>query len=519
MIFGDREIHKSKLLPMAVLIMTPAICAGLLTVITNTDKNHIITSLLLSLLMCFVYVIALYIVVMRMQEKSLEKSENNVNNAGNKVIASIYVIRYAVRLLIIMYFLVKACRTLMLDGYNAIVILLPITIVGAAMGAGGLHKALNFYQVVFITVIVLTVFIGVGGLENFSLTNICESVSWESTGSLLSDICSVMKRGYLFFLAFAMIEFVVFIYAMVSCRKRSMLMASVGTALIWGIIACVFVIGLLGLTALKTGRKNILHVVGALKFPFTGISHFGLPICILFVISVICIMSIHFVFIGGITSYAWKGVRKNCFMIFFTAILLILYPLFERIIENVGAYRMIVSYMGIVDIPLSIIAPAFSVRRRLKLKETAAMIIGCFIAVILTGCGSIPMEDVDYLTVIAINGDEDGMDFTFVADTIEGGETMETLSYYEACTLKDAIEAYDKEHVKAIDSSHTEYIVCPDMETFDSVADELNQKYAVSYVEVIIDYELSHNIQKLEEKGIRKYIEGHYEGQCMAVME
>lgn len=515
----DEKIHVSKLLPAAVLIMAPVGCVGLLTIITKTGRNHLITSLFLSLLISLVYVVALYVVITKMQKKLVLNETGDKYKHGSRIIALIYVIRYSIRLLIIMYVLANACKVLMLSGYNSLVIILPAVLLGIVMGVRGLYKILDFYQVIFIAVIILLIFTGICGIENFSADKLASLVSWELPDGIAVSVCSIMKRGYMFFLSFSMLEFVVFIYAMIRGRKRSMLLYSSGIAMLIGVIASVFVIGLLGLTSLENGSKNILHVVGALKLPFSNISHLGLPICTLFVISGVCILGIHFVFTGEAVTYAWENVRKIPFMLVYGTGLLIIYPFFENFLERAEIYTIIAGYMGMIDIPLSILAPAFAVRRKLKLKETAAMIIGTILVLLLAGCGSKPLEDVDYLTVIILDQNQGEINYTFVVDTISGSETAEEVETYRASSLQDAIDTYDMEHVKSLDSSHTEYIVSPDRAVYEKVSSELNEQFAVSYLEVIIDAELAANIGQLEENSIRKYIENHYEGQCMATLE
>ena len=509
---NDEKIHVSKLLPASVLMIAPAGTVGMLAIISKTGKNHLITSLFLSLLICLIYVIALYIVVSKMQEKTEKKS-------SNKTLALIYVTRYSIRLLILMYVASRACRVLMLNGYSSGIILIPVIFTGIIMGIRGLHAALDFYQAIFIAAIILFIFIGLSGIENLSLSRVTDLISWELPEGFATSVCSVMKRGYLFFLAFSMIEFVVFIYAMVRRRKRSMLIKSSVTSIVIALVGCVFVVGLLGIASLESGRRNILHLVGALKLPFSDISHLGLPVCMIFVISLVCLVGIHFVFAGEMTRFAWKNVKIIPFMFIYGIGLLVIYPLFEGFASRVGIYRLTAGYMGMIDIPLSIIAPVFASKTKLKLKDGAAMVIGAVFAIILTGCGSVPLEDVDYLTVIAINQNQGQMEYTFVMDAVSGGDAEEKVESYTADSLEEAIEAYDKEHVKPLDDSHTEYIISPDMETYMMASAELNQRFAVTYLEVIIDAELTYGIKDMEEDNIRKYIEGHYEGECMGVME
>ena len=107
---------------MALLVL-PGMITFVATLIPSYfGRNCLILSLFLTLCMAFAYVIALYIVYMKIDERGNSES----GKVKNRTIALIYGARTAVRMGLLLFVLAECSRQLMLKRYTVIAISIPL---------------------------------------------------------------------------------------------------------------------------------------------------------------------------------------------------------------------------------------------------------------------------------------------------------------------------------------------------------------------------------------------------------
>ena len=211
-------------------------------------------------------------------------------------------------------------------------------------------------------------------------------------------------------------------------------------------------------------------------------------------------------------------IRGGCVVVLF-----LLFLWMDRFLGERDAGRAFMSYIAAVDIPLSVLVPAFAGRKRTnpgKLAKMAAEVIGgVLIACMLSGCMDRSIEAVDYLRVVMISETEGGYEYTFVTDSLEGAESAAESEEREypvvAESLQQARAEYDQAHDRSLDLSHVEYIVVDSEETLRQMYPELIKEFVTNYVEVICTDSLC---QGEASGSIRKYIATHYKGECLATL-
>ena len=211
-------------------------------------------------------------------------------------------------------------------------------------------------------------------------------------------------------------------------------------------------------------------------------------------------------------------IRSGCVVVLF-----LLFLWMSRFLGERDAGRAFMIYIAAVDIPLSVLVPAFVGRKRTnpgKLAKMAAEVIGGILLVsILSGCMDRSIEAVDYLRVVMISETDRGYEYTFVTDSLEGAESAAESEEREypvvAESLQRARAEYDQAHDRSLDLSHVEYIVVDSEETLRQMYPELIKEFVTNYVEVVC----TDSLYQGEASGsIRKYIAAHYKGECLATL-
>lgn len=519
---------------------------NMVQIMTDFSKNNGILSLFLMLILALVYVVLLHLAlsgVVKLSDPAKEKTEITGakvwNNKKKVAIASIYVIRYAIRVLFLLYFFVQGSRILMLPDYAGTVLVVPVLLALFYMAGKGLRGYIGFAEASVIGIGITLVLFIICGFWNADFSRLKEYVEFQMQASVCNTICQVLIKGYLMIVGLCMLEFVMYLYLRVEKRRRGMLVWTVSVPVVLAIVASCFVISLLGLQGKTMTSKGILNVVGAMMFPGGANARLGLLACYLLVIFGLLLLAIHIVFVCQFVDEIWKiicvwrksqasaedmeekrslWIRGGCVVVLF-----LLFLWMGRFLGERDAGRAFMSYIAAVDIPLSVLVPAFAGRKRTnpgKLAKMAAEVIGgVLIACMLSGCMDRSIEAVDYLRVVMISETEGGYEYTFVTDSLEGAESAAESEEREypvvAESLQQARTEYDQAHDRSLDLSHVEYIVVDSEETLRQMYPELIKEFVTNYVEVIC----TDSLYQGEASGsIRKYIAMHYKGECLATL-
>ena len=519
---------------------------NMVQIMTDFSKNNGILSLFLMLILALVYVVLLHLAlsgVVKLSDPAKEKTEITGakvwNNKKKVTIASVYVIRYVIRVLFLLYFFVQGSRILMLPDYAGTVLVVPVLLALFYMAGKGLRGYIGFAEASVIGIGITLVLFIICGFWNADFSRLKEYVEFQMQASVCNTICQVLIKGYLLIVGLSMLEFVMYLYLRVEKRRRGMLVWTVSVPVVLAIVASCFVISLLGLQGKTMTSKGILNVVGAMMFPGGANARLGLLACYLLIIFGLLLLAIHIVFICQFVYEIWKiicvwrksqasaedmeekrslWIRSGCVVVLF-----LLFLWMDRFLVERDAGRAFMSYIAAVDIPLSVLVPAFVGRKRTnpgKLAKMAAEVIGgVLIACMLSGCMDRSIEAVDYLRVVMISETEGGYEYTFVTDSLEGAESAAESEEREypvvAESLQQARTEYDQAHDRSLDLSHVEYIVVDSEETLRQMYPELIKEFVTNYVEVIC----TDSLYQGEASGsIRKYIATHYKGECLATL-
>lgn len=543
---GYRNVTFRQLFITGTCLIFPIAFWNIVQIMTDFSKNNGILSLFLMLILALVYVVLLHLGlsgVVKMEdptEKKIEITSIKVwNNKKKVVIASIYVIRYAIRTLFLLYFFVQGSRILMLPDYAGMVLVVPVLLALFYMAGKGLRGYIGFAEASVIGIGIALVLFVICGFWNADFSRLKEYVELQMQSSVCSTIGQILIKGYLMVVGLCMLEFVMYLYLRVEKRKRGMLVWTVSVPVVLAIVASCFVISLLGLQGKVMTSKGILNVVGAMMFPGGANARLGLLACYLLVIFGLLLLAIHIVFICQFVDEIWKiicvwrksqtseedmeekrslWIRGGCVVVLF-----LLFLWMNRFLGERDAGRAFMIYIAAVDIPLSVLVPAFAGRKRTnpgKLAKMAAEVIGgVLLACMLSGCMDRSIEAVDYLRVVMISETDRGYEYTFVTDSLEGaesaGESEEREYPVVAESLQQARTEYDHAHDRSLDLSHVEYIVVDSEETLRQMYPELIKEFVTNYVEVIC----TDSLYQGEASGsIREYIATHYKGECLATL-
>ena len=541
-----RNVTFRQLFITGTCLIFPITFWNMVQIMTDFSKNNGILSLFLMLILALVYVVLLHLAlsgVVKLSDPAKEKTEITGakvwNNKKKVAIASIYVIRYAIRVLFLLYFFVQGSRILMLPDYAGTVLVVPVLLALFYMAGKGLRGYIGFAEASVIGIGITLVLFIICGFWNADFSRLKEYVEFQMQASVCNTICQVLIKGYLLIVGLSMLEFVMYLYLRVEKRRRGMLVWTVSVPVVLAIVASCFVISLLGLQGKTMTSKGILNVVGAMMFPGGANARLGLLACYLLVIFGLLLLAIHIVFVCQFVDEIWKiicvwrksqasaedmeekrslWIRGGCVVVLF-----LLFLWMGRFLGERDAGRAFMIYIAAVDIPLSVLVPAFAGRKRTnpgKLAKMAAEVIGgVLIACMLSGCMDRSIEAVDYLRVVMISETEGGYEYTFVTDSLEGAESAAESEEREypvvAESLQQARTEYDQAHDRSLDLSHVEYIVVDSEETLRQMYPELIKEFVTNYVEVIC----TDSLYQGEVSGsIRKYIATHYKGECLATL-
>ena len=541
-----RNVTFRQLFITGTCLIFPIAFWNMVQIMTDFSKNNGILSLFLTLILALVYVVLLHLAlsgVVKMSDPAKEKTEITGakvwNNKKKVTIASIYVIRYAIRVLFLLYFFVQGSQILMLPDYAETVLVVPVLLALFYMAGKGLRGYIGFAEASVIGIGITLVLFVICGFWNADFSGLKEYVEFQMQASACNTICQVLIKGYLMIVGLCMLEFVMYLYLRVEKRRRGMLVWTVSVPVVLALVASCFVISLLGLQGRTADSKGILNVVGAMMFPGGANARLGLLACYLLIIFGLLLLAIHIVFICQFVDEIWKiicvwrksqasaedmeekrslWIRGGCVVVLF-----LLFMWMDRFLGERDAGRAFMSYIAAVDIPLSVLVPAFAGRKRTnpgKLAKMAAEVIGgVLIACMLSGCMDRSIEAVDYLRVVMISETEGGYEYTFVTDSLEGAESAAESEEREypvvAESLQQARAEYDQAHDRSLDLSHVEYIVVDSEETLRQMYPELIKEFVTNYVEVIC----TDSLYQGEASGsIRKYIATHYKGECLATL-
>ena len=541
-----RNVTFRQLFITGTCLIFPITFWNMVQIMTDFSKNNGVLSLFLMLILALVYVVLLHLAlsgVVKLSDPAKEKTEITGakvwNNKKKVTIASIYMIRYVIRVLFLLYFFVQGSRILMLPDYAGTVLVVPVLLALFYMAGKGLRGYIGFAEASVIGIGITLVLFIICGFWNADFSRLKEYVEFQMQASVCNTICQVLIKGYLMIVGLCMLEFVMYLYLRVEKRRRGMLVWTVSVPVVLALVASCFVTSLLGLQSKTMTSKGILNVVGAMMFPGGANARLGLLACYLLIIFGLLLLAIHIVFICQFVDEIWKiicvwrksqasaedmeekrslWIRGGCVVVLF-----LLFLWMGRFLGERDAGRAFMSYIAAVDIPLSVLVPAFAGRKRTnpgKLAKMAAEVIGgVLITCILSGCMDRSIEAVDYLRVVMISETEGGYEYTFVTDSLEGAESAAESEEREypvvAESLQQARAEYDQAHDRSLDLSHVEYIMVDSEETLRQMYPELIKEFVTNYVEVIC----TDSLYQGEASGsIRKYIATHYKGECLATL-
>lgn len=510
----------------AVLLMFPAVGMYVFTMITGKmDKNNLILSLFLMLLYALIYVVALYIVFTKIDFDWTDKLDDSGEKVKKSILYSIYEVRIAIRLAILIFAFTNACKTMMVNKHNDLAIVIPLIIVMLYLGGKGLKGYVCFIEAIFWSAIIVGIFVAIFCLKNIDLTQMLEFVRFHMSGTVTGTVRSVLLRGYVLLIAFSMMEFVMLLYIRIKNRRRIMLLSSVGAALVVSIIASVFVISVLGWHSISSGTKTILNIVGAFEFPNGNMARLGILACFLLMAYGIVAIQIHFVVsldvINGFVKDRNKGLIWKCV---WALGLICIYILVKRVLSGENAYELVMKYMAVVDIPLSVILPALMGKHRFGIKKTFAVMSAVLFLTCVTGCSYKSIEDVDYATVIILEQETDSgvksYNYTFVIDTLNtessDSVTEQTIWNMTGDSFENMCDVYDKTHNNTLDLSHVEYIVARNEDELREIYPELLDEFTTKYVNVVYAENI---IDKAMGEDIKEYLDAHYKGKCLASID
>lgn len=508
------------------MLILPASILYVTTIIPSYfGRNCFILSLFLMLSLAFAYVIILYIVYSRLYD------ENGINcvKSQNRVIHWIYETRMAIKAGILLFIMGDAVKQLMLRRYSEIVIVIPIILAVTYMGSRGFKGVVRFAEAVYWFALAAVVIIGAASLSNMDMSQLAAYTDFFEEDGLNVTVNRVMARGGLLFLGYSVLEMLMPVYLKVKDRKRSMLVGTVGTGTIIGLLGSAIVTTTLGAGALMVHDKNLLYIVGAMELPYGVKIRPLMLVCYLLVVSGVMIIVPHVV--CGLGTIDRSGVRTRAWvwkMIWVLAVLVVCICI-QSLLTNGERVRLISAYMILVDVPLSMILPAVAIAGRRTLKKYMLLCVSLVVTGVLAGCVYEPVEDVDYLNVIVIDEPETGDDgqsaeqtgyhYSFVVtglDEDEDIQTKENVYEVDAFTLEEACRSYNEAHSKVLDISHTEYIVLGDIDILDNVCQELESTFATSYVNVVIEKNI---LEKTGNNNTKEYLKSHYEGACLATLK
>lgn len=507
-------------------------------------KNHgkwLIISLLSMLCLALIYVSIQHIVYKNLEKIELSEEQNNNKKEKNRIKSLICwnnVTRSVIKAAFLMYILKKLLNHMFENKnlvYPGMVAVFFLAVYLAMKGKKAFH---SFNSVVFP---LMAICIGVVVIEIILTTeykgenDILAMMSMSRENGLCTAIIQAIKQGYGCFFVFCIGEAIMFI----GYRSRDGLKRYVRNSLIIpvisGIIVSLLVINLLGQESLANGTKTPLNIVSALILPGSRSTNLSALFMYLTVVWCIGIISSFLLFIRESMDWRAEGVNDTEMAANNKAgwVPLLLIVGLWIVLEISGnnfdikiSYLFLV-YLGIIDLPMSVLIPWIAVRDRPDMRGMASSILTVFMvcvltvfmALVFTGCGGKSVEQVDYLRVIEIDKKGDEYALTFVSEELDDSENrLVKESVYETTgkSINSAVEKYNREHVRSLDMSHIEYIVVASEDDVDYAVSEALKAIPKNYMKLVVCSNLK---EKAGDSGIREYLESHYEGRVVAAIK
>ena len=529
-------------------------------------KNHgkwLIVSLLSMLCLTLIYVSIQHIVYKNLEKRELLEEQNNNKKEKNRIKSLICwnnVTRSVIKAAFLMYILKKLLNHMFENKnlvYPGMVAVFFLAVYLAMKGKKSFH---SFNSVVFP---LMAICIGVVVIEIILTTeykgenDILAMMSMSRENGLCTAIIQAIKQGYGCFFVFCIGEAIMFI----GYRSRDGLKRYVRNSLIIpvisGIIVSILVINLLGQESLANGTKTPLNIVSALILPGSRSTNLSALFMYLTVVWCIGIISSFLLFIRESMDWRDEGVNdtemaannkavsmknenvltndseedRNKKKAGWVPLLLIvgLWIVLEISGNNfdIKVSYLFLVYLGIIDLPMSVLIPWIAVRDRPDMRGMASSILTVFMvcvltvfmALVFTGCGGKSVEQVDYLRVIEIDKKGDEYALTFVSEELDDSENrLVKESVYETTgkSINSAVEKYNREHVRSLDMSHIEYIVVASEDDVDYAVYEALKAIPKNYMKLVVCSNLK---EKAGDSGIREYLESHYEGRVVAAIK
>ena len=528
----------------------------------KNQGNWLIISLLSMLCFTLIYVSIQHIVYKNLEKIELSKKKNNNKKVKNRIKSLICwnnVTRSVIKAAFLMYILKKLLNHMFENKSLVYPGMLAVFFLAVYLAMKGKKAFHSFNSVVFP---LMAICIGVVVTEIILTTeykgenDILAMMSMSRENGLCTAIIQAIKQGYGCFFVFCIGEAIMFI----GYRSRDGLKRYVRNSLIIpvisGIIVSFLVINLLGQKSLANGTKTPLNIVSALILPGSRSTNLSALFMYLTVVWCIGIISSFLLFIRESMDWRAEGVNdtemaannkggkenKNVFTndseedrnkknAGWVPLLLIvgLWIVLEISGNNFDikiSYLFLV-YLGIIDLPMSVLIPWIAVRDRPDMRGMASSILTVFMvcvltvcmALVFTGCGGKSVEQVDYLRVIEIDKKGDEYALTFVSEELDDSENrLVKESVYETTgkSINSAVEKYNREHVRSLDMSHIEYIVVASEDDVDYAVSEALKAIPKNYMKLVVCSNLK---EKAGDSGIREYLESHYEGRVVAAIK
>lgn len=509
-------------------------------------KNHgnwLIVSLLSMLCFALIYVSIQHIVYKNLEKIELSEKKNNNKKVKNRIKSLVCwnnVTRSIIKAAFLMYILKKLLNHMFENKSLVYPGMLAVFFLAVYLAVKGKKAFHSFSSVVFP---LMAICIGVVVTEIILTTeykgenDILAMMSMSRENGLCTAIIQAIKQGYGCFFVFCIGEAIMFI----GYRSRDGLKRYVRNSLIIpvisGIIVSLLVINLLGQESLANGTKTPLNIVSALILPGSRSTNLSALFMYLTVVWCIGIISSFLLFIRESMDWRAEGVNdtemaaNNKKKAGWVPLLLIvgLWIVLEISGNNFDikiSYLFLV-YLGIIDLPMSVLIPWIAVRDRPDMRGMASSILTVFMvcvltvfmALVFTGCGGKSVEQVDYLRVIEIDKKGDEYALTFVSEELDDSENrLVKESVYETTgkSINSAVEKYNREHVRSLDMSHIEYIVVASEDDVDYAVSEALKAIPKNYMKLVVCSNLK---EKAGDSGIREYLESHYEGRVVAAIK
>ena len=195
-----RNVTFRQLFITGTCLIFPIAFWNIVQIMTDFSKNNGILSLFLMLMLALVYVVLLHLAlsgVVKMSDPAKEKTEITGakvwNNKKKVAIASIYVIRYVIRGLFLLYFFVQGSRILMLPDYAETVLVVPVLLALFYMAGKGLRGYIGFAEASVIGIGITLVLFVICGFWNADFSGLKEYVELSNSNKFTIKVVANNK--------------------------------------------------------------------------------------------------------------------------------------------------------------------------------------------------------------------------------------------------------------------------------------------------------------------------------------